>query len=345
VYREQVPHLKPVSVSLCPGSKWNRSAVLVQCVQSAGGLQRHSSTELHHNSSMTGELDVHETNPRNARNDCRGWMARRPVPAADSTFLGRLASALSLVYPPFLRQTVTHQAPQVRSCAEAATRDFSSAVSQLTQLSADERRAHLISRADRDTKGSDVAGREEAEKLAAPCASTEEGGGAGESDVGIQHPAIQRPAYCSTDTAFKAAVNDSAVCSMLQLGELQRRLEHSKAVCVQCVGGAPAGVICTCRCVYGDLLCFACDGTRHAASPCARTRHCLLRRLAAARPVLVALHANEWVSVPASIGATGVVGDIAWIRRRGKSGARLCQLCTHKLTAIRVCFLQRFLLR
>jgi hypothetical protein len=286
--------------------------------------------------------------------DCRGWMARRPVPAADSTFLGRLASALNSVYPPFLRQTVTHQAPKVRACAEAATRDFSAAVSQLTHLSTDERRALLISRVARDAQGSDVAGREEAEKLAAPCASSGEGGGAGESDVGLQHPATRRPVYCSTDTTFKAAVNDSAVCSMLQLGELQRRLEHSKAVCVQCVGGAPAGVICTCRCVYGDLLCFSCDGTRHAASPCARTRHCLLRRQAAARPVLVALHANDWVSVPTGVDATGVIGDVAWIRRRGKSGARLSQhreanAVQHskwQLTALCVCvFLQHFRLR
>jgi hypothetical protein len=224
---------------------------------------------------------------------------------------------------------MNHQAPRVRASVAAAERDFS----QLAQLPAASRRASFINRSQNDSQGSEAAGSREqgqTEVVGAP------GEGAGETSytAELQRPAaapMPRPAYGSTDTAFRDAANDFAFCGLLQLGDLQRRLEHKTARCTQCVNRA--GVLCTCRLLYGELLCFHHDSSRHRATPCARTRHALLlpqENPAAGeiRPVLIELHANDFISVPPDVDASsGVIRDVAWIRRRGESGW-LPQRCT-----------------
>lgn len=248
-------------------------------------------------------------------------MAGRPSiaqPTADTSFLGRLSNALSSLYPGFLSsRTISHGAPRVHASADIASRDFSGIVSHLAQLPDAERREFFISRAQRDAQGP-AAGSSHRHAEAEAAAQTMAGQGGGETDNTVA-VTKQKSSYGSTATDFKTAVNDSAVCSMLQLGELQRRLEHKKAMCAYCDN--KAGVLDTCLCVHGELLCFSCDGVRHAASPCARTRHALLR-IGRLRHVLVALHANDWINVPGGspVIMTGVIGDASWICRRGKSG-------------------------
>ena len=246
-------------------------------------------------------------------------------PAAGNSLLGWLSATISQLYPSLLpRHRINHQAPRVRATVAEAEHDFS----LLAQLPAAARRASFINRSQIDSQGSEAAGsraRElrQTEVVAAP------GEGAGETSYttelqGRAAAPMPRPAYGSTDTAFRDAANDSAFCSLLQLGDLQRRLEHKMARCTECVGRA--GVLCTCRHLHGELLCFNHDSSRHRVTPCARTRHALLLpqqnpTAGQVRPILIELHSNDWIFVPPGVDASdGVVRDVAWIRRRGESG-------------------------
>jgi hypothetical protein len=143
--------------------------------------------------------------------------------------------------------------------------------------------------------------------------TTDDVGGGGTDDY------YNTPAFTSTDTTFKRDANLCAISSELRVGDLFRRLTHTSATaCVLC--GKTAGVIDTCRVTFGELLCFACDKTRHRLSPCARMRHAVLHVGGRSKlPVLIALEPNDFVIPPDDTSAVlGVVMDANWIVRVGE---------------------------
>lgn len=125
------------------------------------------------------------------------------------------------------------------------------------------------------------------------------------------------PSFTSTDTVFKRDANLCAISSELRLGDLFRRLTHTSASCAVCA--EKAGVVDTCRFVFGELICFSCDKTRHMLSPCARTRHAVLAVGSSTLPVLIALDSNDFILPPAGANTSlGMIMAANWIHRIGE---------------------------
>lgn len=233
--------------------------------------------------------------------------------------LARIALTLKARYAGLLsKRLVDPTAPRVLESVARAEADFAPLVSSLNALTSEERHSLYddVQHRRASTAGSGGVAAPSAAGRVATSATV--GDGAGEHGNSGGGAPLSR-SYGSTDTAFKRAANATAYTSMCQLGDLLRRLLHPAAVCSVC--RAPAGVIDTCRVIYGELLCRSCDKARHCLSACARQRYAALHVSATrgSRPVLVSLHPNDFVVTPshAEGATTKVIGDRTWIQQLG----------------------------
>lgn len=115
------------------------------------------------------------------------------------------------------------------------------------------------------------------------------------------------------------------------------------------------GVICRCRSVSGDRLCFCCDSARHAMFPCNR-RSTLVVREGLDLPIVRALRPNEFVELDTTLLATSLpnircavncVGHMGRILLRGWLSMTTLGLQRERVNLTSVIFrrsLQRFLL-
>jgi len=278
------------------------------CRNPRRGPGREKSLDIHPSSTLGGFYYGTPCQHRGNLHTSVAEMAGRPAiapPESETTFLGRL----SMLFPRCI--------PASYLAAQFLTtrREFAPAPMQPVAISPVSYLILCVCHPLRDATSSFLASNEIRVLFHLPMKKEISAGQGAASDDVPYTIDIQNRAKVSTATAFRTAVNDSAICSMLQLGDVQRRLEHTKATCTVCK--ATAGVLDTCRCAHGELLCFSCDDVRHATSPCLSSRHALLRT-GHARNVLIALHANDWIAAPER-STTGFIGDASWIRRRGKS--------------------------
>ena len=121
------------------------------------------------------------------------------------------------------------------------------------------------------------------------------------------------------DHRFQTAASAFALQDQVQIGNVKRLLMHASAICQQCRDPSKSvGVLCMCRSLCGDLLCYGCDDDRHQKCPCARTRYVLVnirlgqdQKLATVRQ----LTANQYVRPSGNVNSP--VAEQAWITSRG----------------------------
>ena len=234
-------------------------------------------------------------------------MSEQPDP------LKRLASTLTECFPGLLaHRRIDPRAPRVQTSAAEAERVFEPFIAALEELGPDERSSFY-----RKFYSGHVT-----ELPIAEVPSTVPTSVADHGDDSVRQPIV----FGSTDTDFKRNVNTTAFLSMQQLGRVYHRLLHAKAKCTDC--SATPGVLDTCRVVFGELLCYTCDRTRHEISPCARCRYVLSSVDGSSRPVLISLHPNDFI-IPDiggdiaeatgnnDVGMVNIVAARDWIQRRG----------------------------